>query len=179
MKANISVVGAGYVGMSLSVLLSRFHDVVLLDIDKSKVDNINAGNSTIQDDLIDSYIKDKKLNLIATTKSIEAFRNSDFIIIATPTDYDHKKKYFDTTSIEKVIEDIEKYNSDALIVIKSTIPIGFTDSLSRKYNTDRIVFSPEFLREGQALYDNLYPNRIIVGGRCKRALQFMNILKDC
>ena len=179
MKANFTVVGAGYVGMSLSVLLSRFHNVILLDIDKSKVNDINAGKSTIQDDLIDSYIKNKELNLNATTNSEKAFNNSDFIIIATPTDYDHKKRYFDTSTIEKVIEDIEKYNSDALIVIKSTIPVGFTNSLSKKYNTDRIIFSPEFLREGQALYDNLYPSRIIVGGKCKRALNFMNILKDC
>ena len=120
MKANFTVVGAGYVGMSLSVLLSRFHNVILLDIDKSKVNDINAGKSTIQDDLIDSYIKNKELNLNATTNSEKAFNNSDFIIIATPTDYDHKKRYFDTSTIEKVIEDIEKYNSDALIVIKST-----------------------------------------------------------
>ena len=134
MKANFTVVGAGYVGMSLSVLLSRFHNVILLDIDKSKVNDINAGKSTIQDDLIDSYIKNKELNLNATTNSEKAFNNSDFIIIATPTDYDHKKRYFDTSTIEKVIE---------------------------------------------ALYDNLYPSRIIVGGKCKRALNFMNILKDC
>ena len=148
MKSKITVVGAGYVGMSLSVLLSRFHHVTLLDIDKSKIEDINQGKSTIKDDLIDYYLKKKNLNLIGTTNSEDAFNDSDFIVIATPTDYDHITNYFNTTSIENVIEEINIFNPNALIVIKSTIPVGFTDKLCKKYNTDRIVFSPEFLREG-------------------------------
>lgn len=179
MKYKITVVGAGYVGMSLSVLLSRLHHVTLLDIDKSKIDDINKGKSTIKDDLIDHYLKKNNLNLIGTTNNKDAFNDSDFIVIATPTDYDHKTNYFNTTSIENVVEKVHKFNSNALIVIKSTIPVGFTDKLCKKHNTDRIVFSPEFLREGQALYDNLHPSRIIVGSKTKKAITFMNMLKDC
>lgn len=177
-KEKITIVGAGYVGMSLAVLLSQHHEVVVLDINKARVASINSKKSTIKDDLIDEYLNNKKLDLYSTDNSKEAFENSKYIVIATPTDYDVEKKYFDTSSIEVVIDQINKYNKLALIVIKSTIPIGYTKKLCEKYNTDRIVFSPEFLREGSALYDNLHPSRIIIGSTKDQAKTFLNILKD-
>ncbi len=177
-KNKITVVGAGYVGMSLSVLLSQSNEVVVLDIDKSRVAKINSKKSTIKDTLIDEYLHNKQLNLRATNDAKEAFEDSNYIIIATPTDYDVSKKYFDTSSVEEVIEQVNKYNSLALIIIKSTIPIGYTKKLCKKYDTDRIVFSPEFLREGSALHDNLYPSRIIIGSKNEKAINFLNILKN-
>ena len=176
-KRKITVVGAGYVGMSIAVLLSLRHEVVVLDIDTDRIDKINKRKSTIADSEIDKYLSTEELNIYATNNKEEAFKNSDFIIVATPTNFDPNLEYFDTNSVDRVIEYILNFNQSALIIIKSTIPIGYTDSINKKYNTNRVIFSPEFLREGKALHDNLYPSRIIVGGECERSLEFANILK--
>ncbi len=176
---KITVVGSGYVGMSLSVLLSTKNDVTVLDIDESRVKKINKKISTIADVDIDLYLKEKNLSLLATTKAKKAFSEAKFIVIATPTNYNHKTNYFDTSSVDQLTNDILKVNSNALIIIKSTLPIGHTEQLQKKHGTKSIIFSPEFLREGRALWDNLYPSRIIIGGNCNLSKEFASLLKKC
>lgn len=160
---KIAVAGTGYVGLSLSVLLAQNHDVTAVDVVQEKVDLINNGKSPIIDSYIEEYLKSKKLNLTATTDAQTAYKDADYIIVCTPTNYDPKLNFFDTSSVEAVIELVVSVNPDANIVIKSTIPVGYTQGIINKYGFNRIMFSPEFLREGNALYDNLYPSRIIVG----------------
>lgn len=160
---NIAVAGTGYVGLSLAVLLSQHHHVTAVDIIPEKVDMVNHRKSPIQDDYIEKYLEEKNLNLIATLDAEAAYKNADFIIIATPTNYDSQKNFFDTSSVEAVIRLVMKYNPNAMMVIKSTIPVGYTKAIREKMGTKNIIFSPEFLRESKALYDNLYPSRIIVG----------------
>ncbi len=160
---KIAVAGTGYVGLSMAVLLSSDNTVYAVDIIKGKVDLINSKKSPIKDNEIEEYLITKELDLIATTDAESAYKNADFVIISTPTNYDEKKNYFDTSSVESVIEKVIECNPDAIMVIKSTVPVGFTESVREKYSCDNILFSPEFLREGRALYDNLYPSRIIVG----------------
>ena len=159
---NIAVAGTGYVGLSIATLLAQHNHVTAVDIIPEKVDLINNKKSPIQDDYIEKYLAEKELDLIATLDGEEAYKNADFVVIAAPTNYDSKKNYFDTSAVEAVIELVLKVNPDAIMVIKSTIPVGYTDSVRKKYNTSNIIFSPEFLRESKALYDNLYPSRIIV-----------------
>jgi UDPglucose 6-dehydrogenase len=174
---NITVAGTGYVGLSLAVLLSQEHQVIALDIVEEKVNLINQRISPIEDEEITRFFNTKELSLKATLDKKEAYENAELIIIATPTDYDTVTNTFNTKAIESVIEDVQEYNSDALMVIKSTIPLFYTKSISEKYQSDRIIFSPEFLREGQALRDNLYPSRIVVGERSQRAEMFADLLK--
>lgn len=159
---KIAVAGTGYVGLSIACLLSQHNEVKAVDIIKEKVDLINARKSPIQDDYIEKYLAEKDLNLEATLDAEYAYSDADFVVIAAPTNYDSKKNFFDTSAVESVIELVLKYNPDAIMVIKSTIPVGYTESVRKKYNTSNIIFSPEFLRESKALYDNLYPSRIIV-----------------
>lgn len=160
---KIVIAGTGYVGLSLAVLLSQNHDVTAVDILSEKVDLINKRKSPIQDEYIEKYMIEKELRLTATTDGEAAYKEADFIIIAAPTDYDSQKNFFDTSAVEAVIDLIMKSSNTAVMVIKSTIPVGYTEYLKKKFNTDRIIFSPEFLRESKALYDNLYPSRIIIG----------------
>lgn len=160
---KIAVAGTGYVGMSIATLLSQHHEVIATDIIPEKVEKINKRISPIQDEYIEKYLKEKKLNLTATLDAETAYRGSDFVVIAAPTNYDSNKNFFDTSAVEKVIETVRQYNSTAIMVIKSTIPVGYTVSIREKLHCDNIIFSPEFLRESKALYDNLYPSRIIVG----------------
>jgi UDPglucose 6-dehydrogenase len=174
--SNITVIGTGYVGMSLSVLLSKDNHVKAYDIDKKKVAMINDGKSPIQDKDIQEYLKSKRLKLRATNNKIEALKNADFIIIATPTNYDPSTNYFDTSSVDLSVRDSIEINKEALIIIKSTIPIGHTNKLQEKFKTNKIIFSPEFLREGKALYDNLHPSRIVLGSNIKKAHDFAEIL---
>lgn len=176
---KITVVGSGYVGMSISVLLAQFNDVTVLDIDKSRVDKINAKISTIEDAYIQEFLSSRNLSINATLDSKKAFKDSEIVIIATPTNYDPDINYFDTSSIDDVIKNIFESETNPLIVIKSTIPVGYTKSLNKKYISNRIIFSPEFLREGSALDDNLNPSRIIIGGTCKRSKKFGLLLEDC
>ena len=159
---KIAVAGTGYVGLSIACLLSQHNEVKTVDIIKEKVDLINARKSPIQDDYIEKYLAEKNLNLEATLDAEYAYSDADFVVIAAPTNYDSKKNFFDTSAVESVIELVLKYNPNAIMVIKSTIPVGYTESVRKKYNTSNIIFSPEFLRESKALYDNLYPSRIIV-----------------
>lgn len=159
---NIAVAGTGYVGLSIATLLSQHNHVTAVDIIPEKVDMINDRQSPIQDDYIEMYLSEKELDLTATLDGEAAYRDADFVVIAAPTNYDSKKNYFDTSAVEAVIELVLKVNPDAIMVIKSTIPVGYTESVRKKYNTNNIIFSPEFLRESKALYDNLYPSRIIV-----------------
>jgi UDPglucose 6-dehydrogenase len=173
---KIAVVGIGYVGLSNAVLLSQNHEVVVLDIVKDKVDLINANKSPIEDSEISTFLEQKKLNIRATTSKDDAFEGADYVIIATPTDYDPENNYFDTSSIESVARDVIDRNENAVMIIKSTIPVGFVKSLRKLLKCDRIIFSPEFLREGKALYDNLYPSRIIVGEDSDRARVYANLL---
>lgn len=160
---RIAVAGTGYVGLSIATLLSQHHQVTAVDVVSEKVDLINNRQSPIQDDYIEKYLAEKDLHLKATTNGEEAYKNADFIVIATPTNYDPVKNYFDTTHVEEVIELVMRVNPDAIMVIKSTIPVGYTENIRKKYHCDNIIFAPEFLRESKALYDNLYPSRIIVG----------------
>lgn len=163
MKMKIAVAGTGYVGLSIATLLSQHHEVMAVDIIPEKVDLINHKKSPIQDEYIEKYLAEKNLNLTATLDAEAAYKDADFVVIAAPTNYDSKKNFFDTSAVEAVIKLVIQYNPDAIMVIKSTIPVGFTASVREKYHCDNIIFSPEFLRESKALYDNLYPSRIIVG----------------
>ena len=160
---KIAVAGTGYVGLSIATLLSQHHQVIAVDIIPEKVELINNKKSPIQDDYIEKYLTEKELNLRATLDAEEAYKDADFVVIAAPTNYDSKKNFFDTSAVEAVIKLVIEYNPEAIMVIKSTIPVGFTASVREKYHCDNIIFSPEFLRESKALYDNLYPSRIIVG----------------
>ena len=160
---KIAVAGTGYVGLSLAVLLAQHHQVTAVDIVPEKVELINAKKSPIQDDYIEKYLAEKELNLTATTDGKAAYADADIVIIAAPTNYDSQKNFFDTSAVEAVIALVMESNPDAMMIIKSTIPVGYTESVRKKFNTDKIIFSPEFLRESKALYDNLYPSRIIVG----------------
>ena len=162
-KYKIAVAGTGYVGLSIATLLSQNHEVTAVDVVEEKVNLINNRKSPIQDDYIEKYLCEKKLNLTATLDAETAYRNADFVVIATPTNYDSKKNFFDTSAVEAVISLVMKYNPNAIMVIKSTIPVGYTKSIREKTGSKNIIFSPEFLRESKALYDNLYPSRIIVG----------------
>lgn len=162
-KCKIAVAGTGYVGLSIATLLSQHHEVMAVDIIPEKVDLINQRKSPIQDEYIEKYLAEKNLNLTATLDAEAAYKDADFVVIAAPTNYDSKKNFFDTSAVEAVIKLVIQYNPDAIMVIKSTIPVGFTASVREKYHCDNIIFSPEFLRESKALYDNLYPSRIIVG----------------
>jgi len=173
---KITVVGAGYVGLSLSVLLSQNHKVLVLDIDKKKVDLINKKKSPIKDVEIEDYLLEKNLDLTATSKNKYAYNHSDYVIVATPTNYDIATKSFDTSTVEAVISDALKQNREVTIAIKSTVPLGFTDKVRNQFNTKKIFFSPEFLREGKALYDNLYPSRIVVGDTTDEAKKFGEML---
>ena len=160
---RIAVAGTGYVGLSIATLLSQHHQVDAVDVVKEKVDMINRRQSPIQDEYIEKYLAEKDLHLTATTDGASAYRDADFVVVATPTNYDTKRNFFDTSHVEEVIELVMKVNPKAIIVIKSTIPVGYTESVRKKYDSDNIIFAPEFLRESKALYDNLYPSRIIVG----------------
>lgn len=175
---KIAVAGTGYVGLSLATLLSQKNEVVALDIIPEKVDMINKRISPIQDKEIEEFFKTKNLNLRATLDYKEAFEGAEFIIISTPTNYDDEQNHFDTSSVEDIIQKVKSMNLNTTMVVKSTIPVGFIENMKKKYNINNILFSPEFLREGRALYDNLYPSRIIVGEKSERAERFANLLKE-
>lgn len=181
---KIAIAGTGYVGLSNAILLAQHHEVTAVDIIEEKVEMINQRRSPLVDREIEDYLANAKLDLTATTDGVHAYENADYVIISTPTNYDEKKNYFDTSSVEEVLELVLKVNPHAVIVIKSTIPVGYTQSVCEKYHTDRILFSPEFLREGQALKDNLYPSRIIVGSKegssemKKAAEKFAHLLQE-
>ena len=175
---KIAVAGTGYVGLSLAVLLSQNNEVCALDVIPEKVDMINNRISPIKDDEIENFLETKDLKLKATLDYKEAFKDAEYIIISTPTNYDDEKNFFDTSSVEDIIEKVISMNIDTTMIIKSTIPVGYTEKIKEKYGIDNIIFSPEFLREGKALYDNLYPSRIIVGEKSKRAEKFAFLLKQ-
>ena len=178
---KIAIAGAGYVGLSIATLLAQKNELVLVDVIEDKVNKINNRVSPIQDEYIEKYFKEKKLNLVATLDAKTAYKDAEFIVIAAPTNYDPQKNFFDTSLVEQVIELVLLVNPNAIMIIKSTIPVGYTEHIRKKYNVDNILFSPEFLRESKALYDNLYPSRIIVGTDNKnreKAEEFANLLKD-
>jgi UDPglucose 6-dehydrogenase len=176
---KIAVAGAGYVGMSSAILLSQIYEVVIYDINSEKINKLKNRISPIEDFEINNFLANKKLNFNATIIKEQAYIDADFVIIATPTDYDPNSNYFNTASVEAVIQDVINLNPNAAMVIKSTIPVGYTESIKKIYNSKNIFFSPEFLREGKALHDNLYPSRIILGEKTNRARKFAEILKEC
>ena len=175
---KITVVGTGYVGMSMAVLLSQHNEVTTLDIDAGRVDLINHSKSTVADAEIEQYLNERDLSLSATLDKQQAYADAEFVVIATPTDYDTETNYFDTSSVEDVISDVLAHNDTAAIIVKSTVPVGFTVSMKDRHSTERIVFSPEFLREGRALYDNLHPSRIIMGSDHGQAKTFAHLLQQ-
>ncbi len=175
---KIAVAGTGYVGLSNAVLLAQHNEVCALDVIPEKVEMINQRKSPIVDKELEEYLREKPLNLTATLDPEEAFTGAEFVIVSTPTNYDPQKNYFDTSSVEDILEKVPRYAPDAMIIIKSTVPVGYTKMVREKYHSDHIVFSPEFLREGHALYDNLYPSRIVVGEDSGRAREFVRLLKE-
>ena len=177
-KTKVTVVGSGYVGMSLAVLLAQHNNVVILDVDPARIERVNSKQSTVVDTEIEAFLGEKELSLSATLDKQAAYKGASFVVVATPTNYDPDLNCFDTSSVDSVVSDALELNSDALVVIKSTIPVGYTKSLQEKHATDRVIFSPEFLREGQALKDNLYPSRIIVGSQLEAGKAFAELLVE-